>query len=111
MPQYVVDRLERILKRRKKKLEGSNILIAGVAYKKDVKDLRESPAIGIINILQKRRVKVSYSDPLFPYFKINGIDLINTNLTKTTLGHADCVLLIADHTDVDYKFIAKLPDL
>lgn len=107
MPQYVVDKLERILSKRKKVLEKSNILIVGVAYKKDVKDLRESPAIYIIDQLQKREAKVSYCDPYFPFLKINDIDLKCTKINKKVLKRFDCALVVADHSDIDYKFIAK----
>ena len=107
MPQYVVDKLERILSKRKKVLEKSNILIVGVAYKKDVKDLRESPAIYIIDQLQKREAKVSYYDLYFPFLKINDIDLKCTKINKKALERFDCALVIADHSNIDYKFIAK----
>lgn len=107
MPQYVVDRLEKILSRRKKTLDNSNILILGVAYKKDVMDLRESPAIGIINLLQKRRAKVSYYDPYFPYLKINGVDLKVIKMNKRTLKKFDWAVIVTDHSDIDYKFIAR----
>ena len=107
MPQYVVDKLERILSKRKKKLEKSNILIVGVAYKKDVKDLRESPATHIIDQLQKRGAKVSYYDPYFPYLKINDIDLKCTKINKKVLKRSDCALVVTDHSNIDYKFIAK----
>lgn len=107
MPQYTVDRLERVLSDRKKTLDGSNILIVGVSYKKDVKDLRESPAVGIIDILQRRRTKISYYDPYFPYLKINGINLKRAKLNKKALEKFDCAIVTTDHTDVDYKFLAK----
>jgi len=107
MPQYVTDRLEKILSRKKKPLNKSNILILGVAYKKDVKDLRESPALGIITILERRGAKVSYYDPLFPYLRINGIDLKRTKIDKKTLKKFDCAILISDHSDMDYTVLAK----
>jgi len=107
MPQYVTDRLEKILSRKKKPLNKSNIIILGVAYKKDVKDLRESPALGIITILERRGAKVSYYDPLFPYLRINGIDLKRTKIDKKTLKKFDCAILISDHSDMDYTVLAK----
>ena len=107
MPQYAVDKLERILSRKKKRLDSSNLLIVGVAYKKDVKDLRESPAINIIDLLQKRGAKISYYDPYFPYLKINDIDLKCAKINKKALERFDCALVIADHSNIDYKFIAK----
>ncbi|GAG43489.1 unnamed protein product, partial [marine sediment metagenome] len=105
MPQYVVDRLEGILLERKKTLEESNILIVGVAYKKDVKDLRESPALDIIRILETRGAKVSYYDPLFPYLKIKGIDLKRAPFTKAFLKRQDCVIIATAHSSLNGLFL------
>lgn len=107
MPQYVVDKLERIMSKKKKALDNSNILIIGVAYKKGVKDLRESPAIGIMNLLQKRNVKISYYDPYFPYLKIDGIDLKLININSKVLKKIDCAIIITDHENINYELIAK----
>ena len=107
MPQYIVDRIEKMLADRKKPITKANILILGVAYKKDVKDLRESPALNIIHILQRRLAKVSYYDPLFPYLDIDGIDLKRAKIDKGSLKKFDCVILVTDNTDVDYKLLAK----
>lgn len=107
MPQYIIDRLERILSKKKKILDKSKILVLGVSYKRDVKDLRESPAIEIIDKLKARRVLVSYYDPYFPYLKINNIDLKREKIDKHTLKKFDCALVLSDHSDMDYKFMAK----
>ena len=85
----------------------SRILVIGVAYKKDVKDLRKSPALDIIEILQKKKIAVSYYDPLIPYLKLNHINLQSINLTAQGLSRFDCVVIATDHTCVDYGFILK----
>ncbi len=107
MPEYVVERVEGLLK---KGTKNSKILILGVTYKKDVKDLRESPALEIIEKLQKK-AKVDYSDSLIPYLDINGINLKSISITPENLKKYDCVLIITDHTRVDYKKIKKYAKL
>ena len=107
MPEYTTDRVDSILGGIKKSMSKSNILVIGVAYKKDVKDLRESPAIEIISILQKRRAKVSFYDPYFPYLKIDGINLKRSGIDKRALKKYDCAVLVTDHSNVDYKYLAK----
>lgn len=107
MPEHIVDRLENILSLKKKNLSKSTILIMGIAYKKDVMDLRESPALEIINILEKRGVKVSYYDTYFPYLKIDGIDIKPIKLNKKNLGDFDCAVITTDHSNVDYRYLAE----
>jgi UDP-N-acetyl-D-glucosamine dehydrogenase len=107
MPQYIVERLEKILSNKKKKIENSNILIIGVAYKKDVKDLRESPAIHVISLLQKRNAGLSYYDPYFPFLKINDIDMKPIKLDRKSLKKYDCALVMTGHSGVDYRFLAN----
>ena len=107
MPEYVVARLEDILKAEDIKLSKARILIAGVTYKKDIKDLRKSPSIDIIGTLQKRNADVSYFDPLIPYLKLDHINLRSIELKKSNLEKFDCVVIATDHTDVDYTFILK----
>lgn len=106
MPRYVVEKLERILSNKKKRIKNTKILVIGIAYKKDVKDLRESPAIDIIKLLQKKSARVSYYDPHFPYLRINGLDMEPVEIDKITLKKFDCVLIVTDHTDIDYRFLA-----
>ena len=107
MPHYVVERITRALNKHKKPLKGSKILIIGVAYKKDVKDLRESPSLEIINILQNEKAVVSYYDPYIPYLKIDDIDLKNLKFTRASFNDKDCVVITTDHSNVDYRFILK----
>ena len=107
MPSYVVKRLAKILSGRKKRIKNANILVIGVAYKKDVRDLRESPAIEIISMLQRKKALVSYYDPYFPYLRINGIDMRPICMEEKVLRKFDCALLLTNHSNMDYKFLAK----
>jgi len=107
MPGYVVDRVSALLKDNGLDLSRARVLVAGVTYKKDVKDLRKSPSLDIIEILKARQVAVSYYDPLIPYLKINHINLESVDLDKESLKSFDCVIIAADHTSVDYKLILK----
>lgn len=107
MPHYVVERVEEVLEENNKSIVNAQVLVLGVTYKKDVKDLRESPALEIIEYLQHAKAKVSFTDPYIPYIKLNGIDLKGTNLSKDALKKFDCVVLITDHSDVDYEMVQK----
>ena len=107
MPHYVVEKAADGLNKHKKALKGSKVLIAGVAYKKDVKDLRESPALEIIKILERKGAVVSYYDPYLPYLKWEGINLKCVKFNKGAFNKADCVVVVTDHSNVDYAFIAK----
>lgn len=107
MPKYTIERVEQLLAAKKKPLSKASILILGVTYKKDVKDLRESPALEIIEGFKHKNAKVSFHDSLIPYIKIDGIDMEGVALTPANLKKIDCVVLITDHSDVDYKFIQK----
>jgi UDP-N-acetyl-D-glucosamine dehydrogenase len=105
MPDYVIERVDKALG--KKKINNSKILILGVTYKKDVKDLRESPALDIIEKLQKRKIKVDYYDPLVPYLKVSSINLKKVSISIKNLKKYDCVVLVTGHKGVDYQRIRK----
>ncbi len=107
MPEYVVERVINLLKEKYQKLTKINVLVIGVTYKKDVKDLRKSPALDIIDAFQKRDIKVSYYDPLIPYLKLNHINLRSIKLNKQELDKFDCAIITTDHSTVDYDFILK----
>ena len=106
MPRYVIEKISNSLNKRKKALNGAKILLAGIAYKKDVRDLRESPVFPVIDLLREHKAQISYYDPHFPYLKIDDIDLKCIRLNKKTLKTFDCIVIITDHSNVDYKFIA-----
>lgn len=107
MPTYVIERLEKILKEKNISLGKAKILILGVTYKKDVKDLRESPALEIIEHLQKIGASVNFYDPFIPYLKIHEINIKSVKPDCHNLKSFDCVVVITDHSAVDYKFIKK----
>jgi UDP-N-acetyl-D-glucosamine dehydrogenase len=107
MPYYAVDSLAEILKEKKKDLQGAKVLIVGATYKKDVKDLRKSPSLKLIEILRERKCGVDYFDPVIPFLKIGKIDLQSIDLTPGAVARYDCVVIATDHTDVDYKLILK----
>ena len=103
MPSYVLKRLDKLIT---KKVENPKILVIGVSYKKDIKDLREAPSIDIIEKLQKQGRKVFYYDPMFSYLKVEDIDLKCSKIDKETLKTFDAAMLITDHTDLPYEDLA-----
>jgi len=107
MTTYVIERLGELLRRRKKSLSRSRVLILGVTYKKDVKDLRKSPSLRLIEQLQSRRCRVDYHDPLIPYLEIGPLHLKSVPLNESRLKKYDCVLIAVDHSRVNYRKILK----
>ncbi len=106
MPDYVADRTARALNNRfSKAVKGSKILLIGVAYKRDVTDTRESPAFEVYHKLKERGARITYYDPFVPKVKLNGSPLRSVRLTKSILKNSDCVLILTDHSNIDYKFI------
>lgn len=105
MPEYVIDRIRRIMNERGKAIKGANMLVLGAAYKKDIKDLRESPALDVIRLLQEEGAKVQYNDPYAPVIKWDGTDLRSAKLTPALLKKADMVVIVTDHTDYNYQWI------
>jgi UDP-N-acetyl-D-glucosamine dehydrogenase len=108
MPYHVVASVAKALNGAKKSLNGAKVLVLGVAYKKDIDDLRESPSLTIIELLQKDGAVVSYNDPFFEFVgKGRHYDLQMKNTPLENLGQYDCVLIVTDHTDYDYKRIVN----
>jgi UDP-N-acetyl-D-glucosamine dehydrogenase len=108
MPYHVVTSVTDALNAQKKSVNGSKILMLGVAYKKDIDDLRESPALTIIELLQKAGAEVRYNDPYFKFVgKGRKYDLQMTNTPLEKLGDYDCVLIVTDHSDYDFQQIVK----
>ena len=109
MPEYIIERLSRILSKRfKKSLNDSNILLLGVSYKKDIGDLRESPALEIIKKLEQEEAIVSYYDPYIPEFTNNGKKYKSLEKLKgKEIKEKDIVIIITDHTNIDYKMVAR----
>ena len=112
MPEYVVNRLAEMLNERKKCLNGAKILVLGVAYKGDVDDIRESPALKVIQHLEKRYAKVLYHDPYIPQFEINGKVYKSVELTEKLLKEVDAVVITTAHKkNVDYEFVVEHAEL
>jgi UDP-N-acetyl-D-glucosamine dehydrogenase len=108
MPYHVVSQVSRALNQQGKALKGSRVLVLGVAYKKDIDDLRESPALTIIELLQKDGAQVSYNDPYFPFIgKGRHYDLQMKCTPVEEVEKCDCVLIVTDHSDYDYVWIAQ----
>lgn len=107
MPSYVVHKVEEILANKNIAIKDAKVLVLGATYKKDVKDLRKSPALEIIDLLLKKADKVAYSDPLIPYLKFDSINLTSEKLNAKTLTQYDCVILATDHSAFDYDLIRK----
>ena len=106
MPYHVLASVSGALNTRKKSVNGARVLVLGVAYKKDIDDLRESPSLTIIELLQKDGAQVSYHDPYFPFIgKGRKYDLQMKCAELKNLGQYDCVLIVTDHTDYNYKKI------
>lgn len=108
MPYHVVASVSAALNRHKKALNGAEVLVLGVAYKKDIDDLRESPSLTIIELLQREGAAVSYNDPYFSFVgKGRKYDLQMKNTPLENLGQYDCVLIVTDHSDYDYARIVR----
>ncbi len=110
MPHYVIERTMAALNTKKKSLNGSKVLVLGLAYKKDIDDVRESPSLELIELLIERGAKVDYNDPYIPAtHKMRKYDLKMKSkpLTAAMLKKYDCVLIATDHSDYDYKFIVS----
>ncbi len=110
MPHYVIERLTHALNERKKAVNGSKILVLGLAYKKDVDDIRESPSIELIETLRERGAKVDYNDPFVPRThkqRDHHLKMTSKPLTEKTLASYDCVLIATDHSAYDYEWITQ----
>ncbi len=118
MPEYVVKLVSSALNDAKKAVNGSKVLILGVAYKKDIDDMRESPALSIIDLLRSRGADVVYHDPFVPEVTFDhaytigaGEPLHNVELTDDLISNSDCVVICTGHSDIDYKRVVDLAGL
>ncbi|MFA5261515.1 MAG: nucleotide sugar dehydrogenase, partial [Candidatus Omnitrophota bacterium] len=107
MTQYAVERLREILMGKGKELKGARIFILGVTYKKDVKDLRKSPPLKLIEHLAAAGCQVDYYDPFIPYLEFPRIQLTSVPLIPKTVKACDCVVIATDHTKVDYALVRR----
>ena len=108
MPHFVVDKIQNALNEHSKPLKGSRVHVLGVAYKRDIDDVRESPALDIIHLLGKRGAKVTYSDPFIPRLRADGVvpDMEATDAEKSS-AEADCVVIVTDHKAFNYARIVE----
>ncbi len=107
MPVYVVGKVIDALNEVQRSVKGSKILILGVAYKRDINDIRESPALDVIRLLQERGAEVTYNDPYIPDLAHEGLALMSVDLGPAVLASVDCVVIVTDHTGYDYEMIGE----
>jgi UDP-N-acetyl-D-glucosamine dehydrogenase len=108
MPQFVVDKVQNALNDAGKPVKGSRILVMGVAYKRDIEDMRESPALDVLLLLKRRGGIVSYCDPHVPALRLDDGTL--KSVPETAATEADCVVIVTDHKAFDYAaLVARAP--
>jgi UDP-N-acetyl-D-glucosamine dehydrogenase len=104
MPLFVVEKVQNALNEHSKALKGAHIHILGVAYKKNIDDVRESPALDIIQLLERRGAKLTYSDPYVPRIRFDGLELCSD---ESAMVRADCVVIVTDHGLFDYQALVR----
>jgi UDP-N-acetyl-D-glucosamine dehydrogenase len=107
MPRYWVRKVQDALNERGRALKGSRVLVLGVAYKRDVSDLRESPALDILHLLREGGAEVSYHDPHVPSFEADGLAMASVPDLDRALSAADCVLVVTDHSAYDWQRVLE----
>jgi len=107
MPVFWVRQAIEALNRHSRSMRGSKVLVLGVAYKKDIDDMRESPALDIIHLLEQQGAQVSYHDPHVSRFSEDGHEFQSVPLTEETVAAADCVLIVTDHTAIDFAMVQR----
>lgn len=107
MPAHVVDRVTELLNDAKLAVNGARLLIIGVAYKRDVGDMRESPAIDVVSLLARKGAEISYHDPFVPECEIDGKLYKGSELNDEVLAETDLALILTDHSAVDYEWLAE----
>ncbi|MBA4073370.1 MAG: UDP-N-acetyl-D-glucosamine dehydrogenase, partial [Gemmatimonas sp.] len=111
MPAYVVEKVARALNDVKKSVNGSRVLVLGVAYKNDIDDMRESPALDVIKLLEAQGAHVEYHDPHVPRYREDGHEVVGVPLTDEVLVAADVVVIVTNHQAVDYQRVVNLASL
>ena len=109
MPEYVVEKVQNALNQHRKAVNGSHILVLGVAYKRDIDDLRESPSLDIIRVLEDKGATIDYHDPYVPEIREDGHSRAHKGvaLTEQLLRSVDCVVIATDHQNVDYELVVR----
>jgi UDP-N-acetyl-D-glucosamine dehydrogenase len=111
MPDYVVEKVAHALNDARKAVNGSRVLVIGVAYKKNIDDIRESPALDVIRLLEGRGATVAYHDPYIPRFREEGHERVGVPLTAAELERSDAVVIVTDHSSIDYQLIVDHADV
>ena len=115
MPHYIVEKVADALNTKRKAINGARILVAGVAYKRDIDDLRESPALDVLGLLHAKGAAVSYADPYVPEVQARDwpgrTDLRGVEATRGSFGQYDCIVIITDHSAFDYEAMVAEADL
>ena len=114
MPRWVLYKIMEGLNEREKALKNSQILVLGLSYKKNVADVRESPAVKLMELLREKKADIYYSDPYFPRFpemREHSFDLVSMEINAENLAQMDCVVICTDHDEFDYDFILENSDL
>jgi len=111
MPHFVVDKIADALNRHRKPLNGSTVLVLGLTYKRDIDDIRESPSLDVMALLQAKGARVRYADPYVPALSARQwrgeVDLTSEMLTAPALAAADCVAILTDHRAIDYRIVVE----
>ncbi|MCK5429221.1 MAG: UDP-N-acetyl-D-glucosamine dehydrogenase, partial [Anaerolineales bacterium] len=105
MPRHVVSMVQDALNEHGKPLKESDVLVLGAAYKPDVDDLRESPALDVIGLLEQKGANVLYHDPYIPHLDHEGLEIDSVSDLMAAVGDVDCVVIITNHTSYDYPAI------
>jgi UDP-N-acetyl-D-glucosamine dehydrogenase len=105
MPDFVVEKVAHALNDARKAVKGSRVLVIGVAYKRDIDDIRESPALDVIRLLEERGAEVTYHDPFIPSFTEDGRARQGVALTAEVLSQSDAVVIVTDHSTINYQFV------
>jgi len=105
MPHFVIDKIQNALNEHSKPVKGSHVHVLGVAYKKDIEDVRESPALDIMLLLKRRGARVTFSDPHVPVLELDGLELASEDVS--TVADADCAVIVTDHSKFDYRGIVE----
>jgi UDP-N-acetyl-D-glucosamine dehydrogenase len=115
MPHFVVEKIADALNRHRKPLNGSTVLILGIAYKRDIDDIRESPSLDVMTLLHQKGTTVRYADPHVPALHAahwpGGFDLTTEPITPEALAAADCVAILTDHRSIDYDIVRRASQL
>jgi UDP-N-acetyl-D-glucosamine dehydrogenase len=112
MPFHMVDLVREGLNRKRKAISGSQILVIGVAYKKNVNDVRESPALDVMKLLENDGAELSFYDPYVSFVRLNGNRMMGMEtLTKETLNNSDAIVILTDHDQIDFQFVVENSNL